>query len=63
MARELYYGGGAGDGTGFCFDCGLAGGRHLGAHSIHSGNLLIKRLYEVITLLVGLKLLGLINDV
>lgn len=35
----------------------LVGG-YLGAHtSIHSGNLLIKRLYEVITLLVGLKLL------
>ena len=35
----------------------LVGG-YLGAHtSIQSGNLLIKRLYEVITLLVGLKLL------
>ncbi len=35
----------------------LVGG-YLGAHtSIQSGNLLIKRLYEVVTLLVGLKLL------
>ena len=35
----------------------LVGG-YLGAHtSIQSGNLLIKRMYEVITLLVGLKLL------
>ena len=35
----------------------LVGG-YIGAHtSIQSGNLLIKRLYEVITLLVGLKLL------
>ena len=35
----------------------LVGG-YLGAHtSIQSGNLLIKRLYEVITLLVGIKLL------
>ena len=33
-------------------------GGYLGAHtSIQSGNLLIKRLYEVITLLVGIKLL------